>query len=349
MRLTLEPWSPSHDTSVFDSAGAETDSTKDLNLRIELDSWQPVQTSRTEASFRKLYFADGRRRLEGKVYADWTEAGVRYTAPGILGTYAVGLAEIDGSAAGSGCRVVRASVRRVLVLGGHQAVDDLRIPASGSRLGDLEYECVSVPESHNRENALEQKLQRLMREGEARLVGNLERDHDLLVVDGPLPLERTRRALGYVKTLHQLMVGPVEQRTLFALQRGQRTPVFQIGGRLDRYSWFLRLETPPAWHQGLAGIVRLEVHADSGLEWARAVADWSCLNLPRLAARAFRDPRAPQQLMPVAFLEAELGRRMGNPNIVRRRIQAHLHAAYGILPEPDDAPHSREEASLELN
>ena len=46
--------------------------------------------------------------------------------------------------------------------------------------------------------------------------------------------------------------------------------------------------------------------------------------LPKYAARGFRDPRAPQQLMPIAFLESELGRRMGDLAIIRRRIQAYL-------------------------
>jgi uncharacterized protein len=46
--------------------------------------------------------------------------------------------------------------------------------------------------------------------------------------------------------------------------------------------------------------------------------------LPKYAAKGFRDPRAPQQLMPIAFLESELGRRMGDLAIIRRRIQAFL-------------------------
>jgi hypothetical protein len=36
--------------------------------------------------------------------------------------------------------------------------------------------------------------------------------------------------------------------------------------------------------------------------------------------------------MPVAFLESELGRRMGDPGIIRRRIQSHLQAMYA---QPD--------------
>jgi hypothetical protein len=224
----------------------------------------------------------------------------------------------------------------------------VRIPATGSRLGELNYRCETIPDADDRDNALEQKLQSLMRESEARIAAAAGAEDALLITDGPVPrgvVEGLTGAVGYVKTLHNLMLPPREQRTLYALLKGQRTPVFRAGGPVPRFSWFLRLENPPAWHQGLAGIVRLEVHAQNGLSWALAVADWTCANLPRYAAKAYRDPRAPQQLMPVAFLESELGRRMGDIGIVRRRLQMHLQGLYGAPAFADEAGEQARDAA----
>jgi hypothetical protein len=331
MRLRLEPWSPAYDTSSIDMGGHEAGASfDDLNLQAELERWQPVQTARSELEFRRLLFVDGTRRMEAKAVDEWNEGSITHRAPCLLGAYAVGIAEVDAQRTQGACRVLRAPVFRTLIVGAARTGEVLRIPGQGSRMGDLNYLPETIPDEDDRENALEQRLQSLMRAAERRLAHETARPEDLLVVDGPLEFEPLKGAVGYVKTLHNLMVPPHEQRILFSLQRGQRTPVFLIGGRLDRYSWFLRLDHGVGWHQGLSGVVRLEVHAHNGIEWARAVADWSCQELPRFAAKGFRDPRAPQQLMPVAFLESELARRMGDRNIVRRRIQLYLRDRYAL-------------------
>ncbi len=335
MKLTLEPWAAAYDTSLHDAAGVDTVPFDDVNLRIELDEWQPVQTKLDRIDFDQLYFIDGRRRIEQRVFAEWDEGAatkmIHHTAPGLLGTFAVGLAKV--SKADARAQIEKADPRRVLILGGDIDHPGVMIPSTGSKLGDLFYATQAIPNFDNRENALEQKLQNLMREAEAEAARGLKARASLLVVDGTLALDSSfPSSVGYVKTLHDFRLPPLEQRTLFALQKGQRSPVFLIGGRLERFSWYLRLENPVEWHQGLSGVVRLEVYAERGQEWAVAVADWSCLNLPKFAAKSFRDPRAPQQLMPVAFLESELGRRMGDPGIIRRRIQSHLQALYA---QPD--------------
>jgi hypothetical protein len=52
----------------------------------------------------------------------------------------------------------------------------------------------------------------------------------------------------------------------------------------------------------------------------------SCRVLPRLASDPAHDPRAPQNLHPIGGLEHRLRRRLGDPLLVRRAIEAHLHA-----------------------
>jgi hypothetical protein len=334
--LTLEPWSPGYDTSLHDDLGQETISYEDLDLHVELEQWKAVQTSRADVQFSDLYFIDGRRRTEQRVFAQSEdESGIVRSVPGLLGTVAVGLAQLGSD--GQTARVTRAEVHRVLILAEGQHHPDLRIKPEGSRLGELLY---TFMPSVTTQDQIEFALQKIMQRCEASLAGSLSGQSGLLIVDGTLRGKPTFGAsLGYVKTIHNLRLPPDEQRTLTSLLRGWRSPVFQIGkgkpGQVKyepKYSWYLRLDDPIPWHHSMAGIVRLEVYAEAGLEFAKQVADWTCLNLPRLAARRFRDPRAPQQLMPVAFLESELGRRMGDAGIVRRRIAAHLHGLYAQTP-----------------
>jgi uncharacterized protein len=349
VRLKLEPWPPDYGTSAFDVAGNERlPDWRDINLYLELPAWRPLQpTPGRVPDFDKLYFSDGRRRSEQMVFAEGLVDGVYKSLPGLLGTVAVGLAESERSGSAA-CRISATRVLRVLILAGGHAMPDVQIKASDNQLGALHYRASSIEHADNRENALEMRLQSLMRQEEASLAASLSAfvGEQLLIIDGPLPLlPLAVPALGYIKTLHDLWIPPQEQRTLFALQAGQRTPLFLIDDRKPRWSWFLRLSTGEDWFQGLAGVVRLEYRADTGSTAATQnsqaeavrVADWSCSALPRYAAASFRDPRAPQQLMPVAFLEAELGRRMGNLAIIRRRIRAHFQRAHQELEQKTPA------------
>lgn len=63
---------------------------------------------------------------------------------------------------------------------------------------------------------------------------------------------------------------------------------------------------------------------DDGVPRARAieVADLTAAVLPPYAPAAYRDPRAPQNLMPVGQLERELRRRLGDPDLLRRMMLA---------------------------
>ncbi len=330
MRLTLEPWAPEYDTAQQTSAGYTPLELKDIRLDVELETWNAVQPSRSRIEVGQVFFIDGRRRLEAKVFAEWRdEQNHPHSAPGLLGTFAVGLAELNlhGDKPTSRLLTNEHTASRVLILGGAHTVPDVVIPKSLSKLGELRYRCVSLPDETNEENMLEHGLQRLMRRSEAETVRNLNIQNGLLIVDGPLEHAK-RNAIGYIKTLHDLRLPASHQRTMFELELGQRTPVFSRGGKFDRFSWFVRIGQRVDWHQGLSGVVRLEVQAENGLEWAKAVADWSCLVLPKFAAKGYRDPRAPQQLMPVVFLEQDLGRRMGDITIIRRRIYEYMRYAW---------------------
>src|SRR5690606_21359879 len=130
-------------------------------------------------------------------------------------------------------------------------------------------------------------------------------EDDLLLVDGPLR-GRTHlpRTLGYAKTHHKQYLDPVLARTVTALAPGQRTPIFLLAGPWNRYSWYLRLPGPASvpW----AGVVRVECSADQPLGAVIRQADMSAVTLPKFASTPYKDPRAPQNLVPIAGLERRL-------------------------------------------
>jgi hypothetical protein len=99
------------------------------------------------------------------------------------------------------------------------------------------------------------------------------------------------------------------------LAAGQRTPVFRLS---SLYSWYLRLPGPvgPPW----AGIVRIECSGDLPVPEAVALADRSTATLPRFASRPYKDPRAPQNLTPIAGLERRLHGLLGDPRLLHRAL-----------------------------
>jgi len=147
-----------------------------------------------------------------------------------------------------------------------------------------------------------------------------ERD-DLLVIDGPL-LGRAHlpRAIGYVKTHHKQYLPPELSTVVTALPPGHRTPVFRLGTNWHRHSWYLRLPAPPGapW----SGIVRLECSAELSPASAVGLADLASVTLPRFASSAYKDPRAPQNLIPVGGLEKRLRAMLGDARLLHRALMA---------------------------
>ncbi len=144
--------------------------------------------------------------------------------------------------------------------------------------------------------------------------------NDLLIIDGQLrDREHLPRALGYIKS-HEVMYLPRELNVLVAdLKPGQRTPVFLIETKWQRHSWYLRL--PGASHSPWAGIVRIECAADLPITEVTRLAGLSQRCLGRFASAPYKDSRAPQNLYPIAGLERELRRRLGDPQLLYRALR----------------------------
>jgi hypothetical protein len=98
-----------------------------------------------------------------------------------------------------------------------------------------------------------------------------------------------------------------------------------MGTSWERLSWYLKLpsgESRAPW----SATVRLECSADLPAEDAIALADVTARVLPRLASTPHKDPRAPQNLVPIGGLERQLRHRLGDAALLYRSLRGALAA-----------------------
>jgi hypothetical protein len=171
-------------------------------------------------------------------------------------------------------------------------------------------------------------LQNAMRHAEAELARRVADGNglELLVLDGPLTyFASAAPVVGMIKRQMRSYLSADQGRILAELCTGERTPIVLLGDqRLERYSWYCRIGTRRPIDGVMTGIVRLEASAALGLAEAVRLADATACALPRYATRIGRDPRAPQNLYPIARLEAELHHRLGDAMLIKRGLEALL-------------------------
>lgn len=303
MKFHVESWAPEY------GAPAEaqlTDSTAEVDIGKEVaaGNWAPVTPDPSAARPSCVIFVDGVRRVDARLWVDTAADGLRQ---GVAASYAAGAVRCDGRA-----RIVDARVERGVFCAG-EGVDAistrhaswLPFPAAGEAPEQLWL-------------AVQQRMADL--ESRAAIAAGAGGDAELVIVDGPL---RDRRhvpgVVGYVKTHHVRYLDPGPEETVRALRPGQRTPLFHIGGGFPRWSWYLRL--PFAAGHPWAGVVRAEVPPDLPVGAAGAQADAATALLPRFASEPHKDPRAPQNLHPIAGLERELRHRLGDPRLLERALR----------------------------
>jgi len=144
---------------------------------------------------------------------------------------------------------------------------------------------------------------------------------DLVVFDGPLRGRNDPVGVGYVKTQRVQYLPDEVVPVLGRLGDGDRTPLIFLGGRqgFARWSWYLRLPGPRT--QPLSGIVRCELPGVGVAADAIARADQVSALLPRYASEPHKEPRAPQNLYPIAGLEHALRRRLGDQLLLERSLR----------------------------
>jgi hypothetical protein len=290
-------------------ADARPESSAELQLDLEVpaDQWRPLTADTSAPVPQTVLFLDGVRRIDARV---WVHGADPQPAPGIAASYAAGLVSCNGSA-----RITDVAVERGLFTAAPDATDLV------SRHGLYPARRAAGPGLDQLSLALQQRLA----DAEVQLAMLFRKDNpdasDLLFVDGPLR-GRTHldRTVGYIKTHHTSYLPAAQAATVAGLAPGQRTPAFGMGTSWRRSSWYLRLPGTPGapW----SGVVRLECSADLPVPEVRQLADLSARLLPPLASAPHKDPRAPQNLVPIGGLERELRRRLGDQRLLYRSLRA---------------------------
>jgi hypothetical protein len=301
-RYYVDSWDPAYGAAdgTGDDSAPGVASTAQVRFDVE-KTWKAREPGPGDAPTVVL-FVDGVRRIDATVWVEHPDGAV---LPGVAASYAAGVVRCDlrrGTA-----EVTAAQVRRGMFTPSAQA----------TAIWEYAVERVEAADPGQLSRAIQPSLSTL----EASVADATREPDDLLVLDGPLRgRHRLERALGYVKT-HAKQYLPVEKATLVGqLAPGQRTPVFRLGTSWDRYSWYLKLPGPAGapW----AGVVRLEASADLTPKAAVELADRSAITLPRFASRPYKDPRAPQNLIPIAGLESRLRRMLGDARVLVRTLKA---------------------------
>lgn len=307
MKFAVEGWSPEYGAPMDAAELTDPANPPDLDVEVPVAEWAPRSPGPATVAPESVLFTDGVRRVEARV---WVTADDGATHQGICASYASG--------------VVRAAGPRATLVH-HRVMRGLFCPAPSAEPIVTRHATFPVNAvSGDSFDLLSQALQHQMGVLEAKVAAEAEVDmgdqRALLLVDGPL--KQVSGGVGYIKT-HHVAYLPVDLHPVVAaLAPGQRTPLFLAtakGGR-SRYSWYQRL--PGASGHPWAGVIRAEVSADCPVPQAAARADQVAATLPRFASQAHKDPRAPQNLHPIAGLERELRRRLGDPALLYRGLRA---------------------------
>jgi hypothetical protein len=319
MRFSVDGWDPAYGMSqeLEDFLGESTASV-DVNVELPADQWRAIDPDPGCPLPAALLFVDGVRRIEARVWIEGDGPATEASAA-LCASYAAGVVCCCHQRA----HLVLVETRRGLFTVVPGAIDIMTW--AGEYTACRTTSSVSRPLSLTLSQALQRRLgdveiQTAVAARAAMADHGVPAEADLLVVDGPLRgRQHLPRSLGYIKS-HLSTYLPQELNALVAaLSPGQRTPVFLMGTSWDRHSWYLRL--PGASGAPWAGVVRIECSADLPVPEVTGLANLSQLCLGRFASAAYKDARAPQNLYPIAGLERELRRRLGDPRLLQRALR----------------------------
>lgn len=313
-RMFVDAWDPSYGSSFEGGGGGDGPASSssaqvDLDVEVPAAEWAPVDVSSTARRPDVVFLVDGVRRNDAGL---WTaeEDGTSYA--GLAASYAAGVVRCDlanGVAELAGARVARglftASPTATDVQAGSVRYQVHRISGTG--------EASKLPAAvQGPLTALEIEISAAARNGGSD-------GADLLIVDGPLRNRRQLpRTIGYVKTQQKHYLPAAQEAIVPRLRPGQRTPVFHLGTVWGGWSWYLRL--PGASGAPWSGVVRVECSPDLTADQAIELAEVSGVTLPRFASSSYKDPRAPQNLVPIAGLERRLRGMLGDSRVLHRAL-----------------------------
>lgn len=321
MRFSVDGWDPTYGTSLeLEDDLGESSAQVILDVELPADAWRPIDIDPTVQRPPVMLFVDGVRRIEARVWIDEVSGAVAATeaSAGLCASYAAGVV----CCCESGAHLLTVETRRGLFTIAPHAADVHT--SAGTYLACHTTLKEQVPLSVALSSALQARLAEVelvaSHAARAELGSHVSTGDDLLVVDGPLR-NRTHlpRAIGFIKSHRTAYLPQTLHSMVGGLTGGQRTPVFLMGTSWDRHAWYLRLPCTPAapW----AGVVRIECSADLPNTEVLALANLSQVTLCKYASVEYKDARAPQNLYPIAGLERELRRRLGDPRLLYRALR----------------------------
>lgn len=317
MSFSVDAWDASYGSSGDGEVDlGQSDATLHLDVELLEDQWRPLDGPAGMPAPQSVLFVDGVRRIDARVWVD-DPALPGAASAGLCASYAAGVVCCcDGKA-----HLLATAVRHGTFSTAPQTTDIVTWAAT--YVARMSPSVPGTPQMTGLSLALQNRL------GELEVATALDArasstcgagGADLLVVDGPLRgRSHLPRIIGFIKTHRTEYLPPALHALVGRLGPTQRTPVFVIGSSWDRHTWYLRLPCLPGgpW----AGVVRVECSADMAPADAIALADLSQATLCRFASEEYKDARAPQNLYPIAGLERELRRRLGDQQLLYRALR----------------------------
>ncbi|AEV87931.1 hypothetical protein ACWT_6920 [Actinoplanes sp. SE50] len=312
-RMFVDAWDPAYGASFEggDGEGPASPSSAQVEVDVEVPAaaWAPIDVPAGARAPRVVFLVDGVRRNDAQI---WTaeEDGTSYA--GLAASFAAGVVRCD---LGRGvAELVAARVGRGLFTASPSIAD--------LQAGTVRYEIHRINgtgEASKLPAAVQGPLTALEIEISSAARDTGSDGADLLIVDGPLRNRRQLpRTIGYIKTQQKQYLPTALTAVVTALRPGQRTPVFHLGSLWGGWSWYLRL--PGATGAPWSGIVRVECSPELTVDQAIELAGLSGATLPRFASSSYKDPRAPQNLVPIAGLERRLRGMLGDSRVLHRAL-----------------------------
>jgi hypothetical protein len=304
MRFAIDAWDPTYGTGTEAAALTPSEVPTNVDVEVPIGQWAPRRPATATAMPPAVLFVDGVRRVEARAWITDATGGVHL---GIAASYGAGVVRCNSSAS-----VISTCVERRLFTTAPDATDIV------TRHGAFQ----AAHASGDGPDELSLALQQKMGELEVRLARDaLDGEPGaLLVVDGPLRQHgHLAGTVGSIKTQHRSYGPPIVLETVARLGAGERTPIFTVGDRFTRWSWYVRL--PGVIAHPLSAVVRCEASSDLVLADVVGLADQVTSVLPKFASAPHKDTRAPQNLYPIAGLERELRRRLGDQQLWLRALR----------------------------
>ncbi|MGI8574543.1 MAG: hypothetical protein ACR2MA_04205 [Egibacteraceae bacterium] len=302
MRWAVEAWAPEYGAPASELDLEQSDATVDAGVELASEQWRPLRSDAAPAPV--VQFVDGVRRIDATLWITGADGQPR---PGIAASYAAGIVRCDGAATVEDCQVRRT------------------VFSSAPELTDVTTRHGVWRATEVASDGIDQAVLKLQEEMGAleQLMAVRAPAADLLVTDGPLrKLVTAAHAIGAIKSHRRTYLPPELAGVVAALRPAERTPLFRTLKPWSRYSWYLRLPTSagPPGHPW-SGVIRAEASGELSLSRALELAELASATLPRFASASHKDPRAPQNLYPIAGLERRLRHQLGDARLALRALQ----------------------------